>query len=74
MGRVIIKYKDGHSESSKCKSEARAAQVAGKRNNVKEWKYFDINERISTPKKKKIETRPMTLEEVELRMKMQGLM
>lgn len=74
MGRVIIKYKDGRVESLKCKSEERAKQVAGKRANVKEWNYYDVNERIPTPKKKKIEKKEMTLEDMEALMRIQGLM
>ena len=73
MGRVIIKFSDEHLESFKCKSKERASEIAGKRPKVKEWNYYDDNERIPQPKKKKVENRPATLEELEVMMKQQGL-
>ena len=74
MGRVIIKFSDEHLESFKCKSKERASEIAGKRLKVKECNYYDDNERIPQPKKKKVENRPATLEELEVMMKQQGLM
>ena len=65
MGRVIIKFKDNHLESFKCKSRELAAEIASKRNNVKEWNYYNKNERIPTPKKKVIENKEMTIEQME---------
>lgn len=74
MGRVIIKFKDGHLESFKCKSKERAAEIAAKRPNTKEWNYYADNERIPRPKKKVVENKPATLEELEMIMRQQGLM
>ena len=74
MGRVIIKFNDGRLESFKCKSKDRASEIAGKRPKVKEWNYYDDNERIPQPKKKKFENKPKTLEELEVIMRKQGLM
>jgi len=74
MGRVIIKMKDGHLESFKCKSKERAAQIAGRRLYAKEWYYYEDNERIPRPKKKGVENKPETLEELEMLMRQQGLM
>ncbi len=73
MGRLIIKFKDGHLESFKCKSQQRASEVADKRLNVVEWNYYEQNQRIPQPKKKVVENSPMTLEDYELLMKQQGL-
>jgi len=73
MGKVIIKFKDGHFESFKCKSKERAAEIATKRLNVKEWNYYANNERIPIQKKKVIESKPATLEELEMIMRQEGL-
>lgn len=74
MGRLIIKFKDGHSESFKCKSKHRAAEIAGKRIKVKEWNYYDDNERIQQPKREKVENSQLTIEELEMLMRQQGPM
>lgn len=73
MGRVIIKFKDNHLESFKCKSEKRAEEIADRRNNVKEWNFYDDNARIPQPTKKKVEYKKPTLEELEFLMKQQGM-
>ena len=58
MGKVIIKFKDGHLESFKCKSKERAAEIAAKRPNTKEWNYYADNERMPRPTKKIVENKP----------------
>ena len=73
MGKLIIKFKDGHLESFKCKSEERASQIAGKRPNVKEWNYYESNQRIPIQKKKQIQQMPTSLEELDKIMRQQGL-
>jgi hypothetical protein len=65
MGKVIIKFKDNHLESFKCKSKERASEIAGKRPNVIEWNYYNDGERIPKPKKKVVEKMEMTLEQME---------
>lgn len=65
MGKVIIKFKDNHLESFKCKSKKRASEIAGKRPNVIEWNYYNDGERILNPKKKVLEKREITFEEME---------
>jgi hypothetical protein len=74
MGRVIIKFNDEHLESFKCKSKERAKEIADKRPRVITWTYYETNETIPRPKKKKTEPQPATLKELELMMKRQGLM
>jgi len=73
MSKVIIKFKDGHLESFKCKSKERAEKIAKNRRDTEEWNYYNDNERISQPKKKVIERKPATLQELELIMRQQGL-
>jgi len=65
MGKVIIKFSDNHLESFKCKSKERASEIAGKRNKVVEYNYYEKNERIPKPKKKVVEKKEMTIEEME---------
>jgi hypothetical protein len=73
MGRVIIKMKDGHLESFKCKSKERAAQIASKRPNSKEWNYYSFNERVPVQHKKVVNKTPSSFEEIEAMMKQQRL-
>lgn len=72
MGKVIIKFSDGHLESFKCKSSERARLVASKRRNVSEWTYYDKGERVPRVKKK-VERLPNTFEELEMMIKGQEL-
>ena len=65
MGKVIIKFSDNHLESFKCKSRKRASEIAGKRIKVREWNYYENNQRIPIPKKKFIEKKEMTKEQIE---------
>jgi hypothetical protein len=74
MGRVIIKFTDGHLVSLKCKSKERASEIVAKRRRVADWNYYDDNDRIPQPKKKKIENKPTTLQDFEMLMRQQGLM
>ncbi len=73
MGRVIIKFNDGHLESFKCKSKQRASEIAAKRNKVSEWNFYDENERVPNPKKRISQPIHTSLEELEIIMKRQGL-
>lgn len=73
MGRVIIKFKDNHLESFKCRSKERAAEIAGKRPNTKEWNYYEDNERIPIQKKKPVQQMPTSFEELEMMMRQQRL-
>lgn len=73
MGRVIIRFKDGHLESFRCKSKERAAVIAAKRPSTTEWNYYEDNERIPRPAKKRVENKAATIEELEAIMKRQGL-
>lgn len=73
MGRVIIKFNDGHLESFKCKSKEKAAQIAGKRPNAREWNYYEDNERIPIQKKKVQQPMPTSFEELEMMMRQQRL-
>jgi hypothetical protein len=73
MGRVIIKFKDGHLESFKCKSKERAEQIAKKRNRVYEWNFYDENERVPKQKKPIENKMPTSFEDLEILMKRQGL-
>ena len=60
--------------SFKCKSKERASEIAGKRRNVKEWNYYDNNDYIPPPTKKRIPNpEPQTLAELEMMMRQQGL-
>lgn len=73
MGRVIIKFKDNHLESFKCKSKERAQQIFDKRPTAKEWNYYGDNEIIPRSKKKIIENLETTLAELDIIMKQKGL-
>lgn len=73
MGRVIIRFKDGHLESFKCKSKERAEQIAKKRNRVSEWNFYDENERVPKQKKPIENKMPTSFEDLEILMKRQGL-
>lgn len=73
MGRVIIKFKDGHLESFKCKSEERASEIVGKRPNAREWNYYSDSERVPMQKRKIKNKIPLTLEELEIMMIQQRL-
>jgi hypothetical protein len=73
MGRVIIKMKDGHLESFRCKSKERAKQIAGKRPNAKKWNYYEDNECIPIQKKKVEQHIPTSFEELEMMMRQQQL-
>jgi len=73
MGRVIITFKDGHKESFKCPSKARADIIAAKRPSAKTWDFYEDGERIPLPKKKEARHTPRSLEELEELIKMQGL-
>ena len=71
MGRVIIKFNDGTSESFKCKSKERGEEIAGKRRSVKSVNFYADNEHIPVSKKKKVEKKELTIEEME---RMLGIM
>ena len=73
MGRVIIKFKNGHLESFKCKSSERAEEIYLKRPCACEWNYYEKNDRIPLPRKKVKRPMPTSFEELELMMKQQGL-
>jgi hypothetical protein len=73
MGRVIIKFKDGHLESFKCKSMGRAAEVAARRPDAISWNYYHTGERIPQPKKKRSVEKSLTIEEMEAMLKRGGL-
>jgi hypothetical protein len=74
VGRVIIKFSDGHLESFKCKSREKASQIVAKRPRVADWNYYDDNDRIPQPKKNKVENKPTTLKDLEMLMRQQGMM
>ncbi len=65
MGRVIIKFKDGHLESFKCKSKEKATKIADNRNNVVEFNFFEDNDYIPRTKKKKVQPKEMSMAEME---------
>lgn len=77
MGRVLLTVDLGYNretiQSFKCKNEEAAKKIADKRPNVKSYIYYDDCQRIPQTKKKKIEEMPLTFEELELKMKKQGL-
>jgi len=73
MGKLLITYKRGKTESFKCKSEKRAKQIVGSRRNIKIWKFYEENERVIIPKKKVEKKVPTSLAELELMLKQQGL-
>jgi hypothetical protein len=73
MGKLLITYKRGKTESLKCKSEKRAAQIVSNRNNIVFWKFYKDNERVVIPKKKVEKKVPTSLAELELMLKQQGL-
>lgn len=73
MGRVLIKFKDGHLESFKCKSKERASEIANKRPNTLEWNYYENGERIPNSKKKNVRQMPNSFEEIEKMMRQQHL-
>lgn len=72
MGRVIIKFVDNHLESYKCKSEQRAKEIVDKRRKVKEWNYYEDGIRIRRPKKKIVEHKEMSMEEIEMLLGLKG--
>ncbi len=51
MGRVILTLKNNQTESLKCKSKDRAKQIAEKRPNVVNWRFYEDNEKVEKPKK-----------------------
>jgi len=53
MGRVILTYKSGKTESLRCKSKEKAEEIAKKRPNVIKWNFYADNERV--PQKKREE-------------------
>ena len=73
MGKVIIKFKDNHLESFKCKSKERASEIADKRANVSEWNFYENGERIPKPKQKVVEDRTYNEKYYEAIMRKQGL-
>ena len=74
MGRVILTLKSGRKESYKCKSKERAGEIAKKRKDVNSFDFYEDNERVPIPKKKKVNVEPMTFEVLEAMMKKQGLL
>ena len=73
MGKVIIKFNDNHLESFKCKSKERAERIVGKRPNAKEWNYYEDNKKIPQPRKKVVQIKDLTKEELEIIIKQEGL-
>lgn len=73
MGKVIIKFNDSHLESFKCKSKERASEIVKSRIKVEDWTFYHDNERIPQPKKKRVENKETTLQDLERLMKQQGL-
>lgn len=65
MGKVIIKFKDNHLESFKCKSRERAKEIFDKRPNAIEWNYYYDGQSIPKPRKQKVEKKEMSLQEME---------
>lgn len=68
MGRVLITNKRNQVASYKCKSKKRAQEIAEKRPDTKEWKFYEDNEIIPRPKKKVKEQprMPQNFEELDL--------
>lgn len=77
-GRVILKHRDGHLESLRCRSKERAKQIAEKRPSVIEWNFYEDGQRIPEPKKKEIEhsafKQGITAEELEAEMRARGML
>ena len=73
MGKVIIKFKDNHLESFKCKSKERAEEIFDKRPNAKEFNFYRDDQKVPrTLKKKKIYESP-SLADLERLMQREGL-
>ena len=73
MGKVILKTKRGQLISLKCKSEKRAAEIAGKRPNVISFNYYNEGAIIPRARKKQVQRQPQTFEEIEMLCRQQGL-
>ena len=72
MGRVIVKFKDNHLESFKCKSKERAEEIFDKRPNAKEFNFYEDNQKVPrTLKKKKVYESP-SIEALERKIKREG--
>ncbi len=65
MGRIIINFKDGTKTSMKCKDYARAENIASKRPNTKDWKFYNDDDVIPRVKKQKKVQKQMSLAEME---------
>ena len=75
MGKVILKFRDNHLESFKCKSEKKASILAGKRPDAKEFTFYEDFQVI--PRQKKLKKndihKEVTQEKLEVIMRQQGL-
>lgn len=71
MGRVILTYKSGKTESLKCKSKERAEEIAKKRPNVIKWNFYADNERVPQ-KKREVLPMPQSFEELDQMMRQKG--
>jgi hypothetical protein len=71
MGRVILTYKSGKTESLKCKSKERAEEIAKKRPNVIKWNFYAENERVPQ-KKREVLPMPQSFEELDRMIRQKG--
>jgi len=71
MGRVILTYKSGKTESLKCKSKERAEEIAKKRPNVIKWNFYADNERVPQ-KKREVLPMPQSFEELDQMIRQKG--
>jgi hypothetical protein len=71
MGRVILTYKSGKTESLKCKSKERAEEIAKKRPNVIKWNFYADNERVPQKKREELPM-PQSFEELDQMIRQKG--
>jgi len=65
MGKVILTFKNGKTESFRCKNQEKADAIAKKRPNVSSHKFYEENEYIPKAAKKIVVKHELTLEEME---------
>jgi hypothetical protein len=70
MGRVILTYNTGKTESLKCKSKERAAEIARKRPSCVSHVFYDKNDKVKV--QKKIDTLPQSFEELDRMIKQEN--
>jgi hypothetical protein len=71
MGRVILTYKSGKTESLRCKSKEKAEEIAKKRPNVIKWNFYADNERVPQ-KKREVLPMPQSFEELDQMIRQKG--